>query len=267
MKLVPCLDLVRRTVEAEAAYTLSRIQVLERLPGNPVGIAYRQPADGLVALMARHLPVPSFNSVVGLRAEHQQLIGPLVAWYRDHGVKGRFELVPGLDDPALGRELARLGYYQSSFHVSLICDPDPQSENVDGIFVERIADAAGLEEFLDTHAAGWSIPDPLGFKANVRGWLGQEGWSLYLARTGGKAAATGVLYIRGKVGYCADAATVPAFRGRGLQTALLRRRISDASAASIDFVCSGASYLSASHRNMERVGMRVQFVRALWTPL
>ena len=28
----------------------------------------------------------------------------------------------------------------------------------------------------------------------------------------------------------------------------------------------GAAYLSTSHRNMERAGMRVQSVRALWTP-
>ena len=111
-----------------------------------------------------------------------------------------------------------------------------------------------LEEFLDAHAAGWQIPDPQGFKANVRGWLGQPGWSLYLARVDGRPAATGILYVHDRVGYCADAATDPAFRGRGLQTAMLRRRIADAHAAGVDFVCSGADYLSTSHRNMERVG-------------
>ena len=38
-------------------------------------------------------------------------------------------------------------------------------------------------------------------------------------------------------------------------------------AAGVDFVCSGAKFLSASHRNMERMGMRIQFVRAIWTPV
>jgi GNAT superfamily N-acetyltransferase len=266
-KLAPSVELIRRTVEAEAGYTLSRLQVLERLPGNPVGIAYRQPADGVTALMARHLPVPSFNSVVGLRKGQQHLIEPLVAWYRDNGMTGRFELAPSLDDPALCRELARHGYFQSSFHTSLICEPQAHVADGGSSTVERIADTASLEIFLDTHAAGWGMRDPQGFKANVRGWLDQEGWSLYLGRLDGVPAATGILYVRDKVGYCADAATVPAFRGRGLQTALLRRRIADAGAAGVDFVCSGADYLSGSHRNMERAGMRVQFVRAVWTPL
>ena len=77
-----------------------------------------------MALMARHLPVPGFNSVVGLRAGHETQIEPLIDWYRAAAVKARFETVPGYYDPALGRELARLGYYQSGFHTSLVCDPD-----------------------------------------------------------------------------------------------------------------------------------------------
>jgi hypothetical protein len=36
-------------------------------------------------------------------------------------------------------------------------------------------------------------------------------------------------------------------------------------ATGVDFVCSGAEFLSQSHRYMERVGMRVQFVWSIWT--
>ena len=264
-KLIPSLDLIERVVAAEAAYTLSRLQVLERLPGNPVGVAYRQPDDGVVAFMARHLPVPSFNSVVGLRAGQEQHIEPLARWYRDNGVKPRFELAPGLSDAKLCRELARLGFFQSEFHTAVIREPDLPLPDAGEIGIETVTTSGVLDEFLDAHAAGWQIPDPKGFKANVRGWLGQPGWSLYLARVDGQPAATGILYVHHGVGYCADAATDPTFRGRGLQTAMLRRRIADARAAGVDLVCSGAQYLSTSHRNMERVGFRVLFVRSVWT--
>jgi GNAT superfamily N-acetyltransferase len=241
--------------------------VLERLPGNPVGVTYRQLEGGLLAMKAQYLPVPSFNTAVGLRAGHLAHIAPLVAWYRESGVKPRFELVPGLADGELARELARLGLYQSGFHTALICEPDIALPQAGAAVVERVESAGTLEQFLDTHAAGWHIPDPAGFKANVRGWLGQPGWSLYLARLDGTPAATGVLFVKDGVGYCADAATDPRFRGRGLQTALLARRIADARAAGVDFVCSGAEFLSQSHRNMERVGMRTLFTRAIWTAL
>ena len=182
-KLIPSLRVVRRTLECEIAYTLSRMAVLERIPGNPVGIAYRHLEVGAVALMARHLPVPGFNSVVGLRAGHEQHIEPLTAWYRGEGVKAQFETVPGYYDPALGRELARLGYYQSGFHTSLVCGPDLVLPSAPGDGdVERVESAAVLEEFLDAYIAGRSIPQGAQFKANVRPWLGEPGWQLYLAR-------------------------------------------------------------------------------------
>jgi hypothetical protein len=37
--------------------------------------------------------------------------------------------------------------------------------------------------------------------------------------------------------------------------------------AGAEYVCSGAAFLSTSHRNMVRAGMALQFVRALWTPV
>ena len=268
-RLIPSLRVIRRTLECEIAYTRSRMAVLERIPGNPVGIAYRQLEGGAVALMARHLPVPGFNSVVGLRAGHEQQIEPLIAWYREGSVKPQFETVPGYFDPALGRELARLGYYQSGFHTSLVCEPDlvPPAAPAGDVAVERVETTAALEAFLDAYIAGRGIPQGAQFKANVRPWLGEPGWQLYLGRWEGRPAAAAILFVHDKVGYCADATTDPAFRGLGLQRALLARRIADAHASGVDFVCSGADFLSQSHRNMERAGMRVQFVRALWTGL
>src|SRR5271166_5568149 len=65
-RLIPSLDLVHRVIAVDTAYTLARMRVLERIPGNPAGIAYRK-EDNVMALMARHLPSLAFNRVVGLR--------------------------------------------------------------------------------------------------------------------------------------------------------------------------------------------------------
>ena len=126
-----------------------------------------------------------------------------------------------------------------------------------------------MEEFLAAYVVGWGIPEAAHdqFKRNVRPWLGQPGWSLYLARVEGQAAAVATLFIHGGVGYFADSATDPMFRRSGLRAALLRRRLRDARAEDVDFVCSGADFLSTSHRNIERVGMRILFLRSIWTQL
>ena len=137
--------------------------------------------------------------------------------------------------------------------------PDP------AIDVVRVTDADAFEEFLDAYVAGWQVAQAEGFKRNVRPWIDQEGWSLFVARADGRPAAQGILYLRDGVAYLADASTDPKFRGRGLQSALLAHRLRHAAEQGADYACSGASFLSTSHRNMVRAGMRLQFVRALWT--
>jgi ribosomal protein S18 acetylase RimI-like enzyme len=267
-RLAPSLDLVRRVTEAAAAYTIARMRILERIPGNPIGVAIRT-TDNVVALMARHLPSPAFNSVVGLQRGQAHHVRPLAEWYGEHGVAGRFEITAGDSDPLLGRELARLGFFQSGCHAALIREPDPDVAVPDETGVELVTSAEQMEEFLAAYVLGWGIPKAATdqFKSNVRPWLGQPGWSLYLARVEGRPAAAATLFIHDGAGYFADCATDPAYRGRGLHAALLRRRLLDASAAGVDFVCSGADFLSTSHRNMERAGMRLLFLRSIWTPL
>jgi ribosomal protein S18 acetylase RimI-like enzyme len=133
--------------------------------------------------------------------------------------------------------------------------------------VERVQTPEAMELYLDAYVAGWGIAekDHAQFKSNVRPWLDQPGWSLYVARVDGQPAAAATLYLHGRVGYLADATTDPSFRRRGVHLALLRKRIRDAKAAGVDFIFSGAEPFSPSHRNMERTGMRVQFIRAKWT--
>jgi GNAT superfamily N-acetyltransferase len=263
-RLLPSVQLIERVLAADAAYTISRMRVLERIPGNPIGIGYRRIDDRVVALVSMFLP--AFTRVIGLRPGHEGEIEPLLAWYRGYGVKPTFEIVPGMYDAALGRELARHGFLPSGFHAALIGEPDRFSEPNPESDIERVTSDEAMERYLDAYVAGWGVPerDHAQFKANVRPWREQPGWSLHLARIDGRPAAAATLYVADRVAYLADATTAPAFRGRGLHAALLRQRIRDASAAGVDFVFSGAEPMGTSHRNMERAGLRLHFLRTKW---
>ena len=266
-RLLPSIRLIERVLAVDASYTMSRMRVLERIPGNPIGIGYRRIDDQAVALVARF--PPSFRRVIGLRPGHEGEIEPLIAWYREYGVKPTFEIVPGMFNAELGRELARHGFLPSGFHAALIGEPDCTKATNADIDIEQVTSDEAMERYLDAYVAGWGIPekDHAQFKSNVRPWRVQPGWSLYLARVDGRPAAAATLYVADRVGYLADATTAPAFRGRGLQAALLRQRIRDASAAGVDFVFSGAEPMGTSHRNMERAGLRLHFLRTKWTAI
>ena len=266
-RLLPSMRLIERVLAADVSYTISRMQVLERIPGNPIGIGYRWIDESAVALVSRFLP--SFTRVVGLRHGHEHHIGPLVDWYREYGVRPTFELVPGMCDAELGRELARLGFFQSGFHASLIGEPGLSAAPDGNMDIEQVTSADAMERYLEAYVAGWGFAekDHAQFKSNVRPWRDQPGWSLYLARVEGRPAAAATLYVDDRVGYLADATTAPAFRRRGLHVALLRQCIHDAGLAGVDFIFSGAEPMSTSHRNMERAGMRLHFIRTKWTPV
>src|SRR5262249_34171967 len=152
-------------------------------------------------------------------------IEPLVAWCRSAGVKPRFEILPRVGDAGLAAELVRLGFVVSDFHTSLIRDTSPMARASRSDDVAEVTTADAMAQFRDAYAAGWAVPDSEGFKRNVRPWLGRQGWSLFLARENGRPAATAILYIQDRVGYLADASCDPAYRRRGLQLALLERRI------------------------------------------
>jgi GNAT superfamily N-acetyltransferase len=264
-RLLPSIRLIERVLAADVSYTMSRMRVLERIPGNPIGIGYRRIDDQAVALVARFLP--SFTRVIGLRPGHESEIEPLLAWYREYGVKPTFEIVPGMFNAELGRELARHGFLPSAFHASLIGEPDRTTAPDANVDIQQVTSEEAMERYLDAYVAGWRTPkkDHAQFKSNVRPWREQPDWSLYLAQVEGRPAAAATLYIVDRVAYLADATTAPAFRGRGLHAALLRQRIRDASVAGVDFVFSGAEPLSTSHRNMERAGLRLHFHRTKWT--
>jgi GNAT superfamily N-acetyltransferase len=276
-RLIPDLALVRRIEAAESGYTVSRLKVLERLPGNPAGVAYRR--DGRVlAMRARHLPYPAFNRVVGMDDSRAALVAELTAWFRDAGIRGRFDVLPGESTSELCRRLAaegyaqtgiadRDGYSESGFHATLYGEPEEAPEQASkAVDIARVSSGDLLERFLDTYCDGWSMPQPVreGFKNNVRGWLGEPGWHLLLATIDGSGAGTAILYMHQGVGYFADGSTAPSARGRGVHQALLARRWQDARDAGAELVCSQAAYLSTSHRNMERAGLRLLHTQAIW---
>ncbi len=87
----------------------------------------------------------------------------------------------------------------------------------------------------------------------------------YLAEVDGAAAGGGSLAIHDGIATCFGDATLPEFRGRGVQSALLRHRLARGAEAGCDLAASGAAPGSGSQRNMERLGFRVAYTVVMLT--
>jgi GNAT superfamily N-acetyltransferase len=119
-------------------------------------------------------------------------------------------------------------------------------------------------DFATVVAGGYDLPEwSEPFAADV---VGRPGWSCYVAYDGERPAGAGALYVDGSVGWLGFGATLPDFRGRGAQSAILAARIEDARRQGCSTVVTETGELdeqrpSGSYRNILRAGFREAGVR------
>ena len=53
------------------------------------------------------------------------------------------------------RELARSGFFQSGFHVSLIGEPVALARSDDQVPIEQVTDTPSMEDYLEAYVGGW----------------------------------------------------------------------------------------------------------------
>lgn len=86
--------------------------------------------------------------------------------------------------------------------------------------------------------------------------------AFFLAEIDGQAAGGGMLAMRDGVASLGGASTLPAFRNRGVQTALLRARLAFAARQGCEIVMVTTLPGTTSQRNVERQGCRVVYTRS-----
>ena len=72
------------------------------------------------------------------------------------------------------------------------------------------------------------------------------------------------MHEEGEVATLAGAATTPTLRRRGVQTALLHHRLTEAAASGSRLVVSRCGVGSPSQRNMERAGLGTAYTKVVW---
>jgi GNAT superfamily N-acetyltransferase len=83
----------------------------------------------------------------------------------------------------------------------------------------------------------------------------------YFARVDGKIAGGATVALRGRIAGLFGASTLPQFRNRGVQRALLHARIQRAAEKGCELAMSIALPGSASQRNITRQGFRTLYTR------
>jgi GNAT superfamily N-acetyltransferase len=160
-------------------------------------------------------------------------------------------------------------YRERGYHVS-------EFSNVMVRPVEK-ADAAALSAGIEIHKAAdgeidlWTLTVSQGFVEHypvtkelldiMRLFASGKNTECYFARVEGKIAGGATLALRGRIAGLFGASTLPQFRNRGVQTALLNARMQRAAERGCELAMSIALPGSASQRNITRQGFRTLYTR------
>jgi hypothetical protein len=152
--------------------------------------------------------------------------------------------------------------FSSVLYLPLTGVPDTSRSQVP---VRRIG-ASQAELWAQTAAAGWGdiIPVSAEMTALMQVVASRERSNCFLAEIDGRPVAAGSMHIHEGVALLAGAATIPAARRRGAQSALLYARLALAAELGCDIAMMCAEPGSASQRNAERNGFRIAYTRTKW---
>jgi ribosomal protein S18 acetylase RimI-like enzyme len=217
------------------------------------------------------------NKVSGLGFAGVPAEAELEAVERAFAARGevvRVELA-NLGDPEVGAVLTRRGYALSGF------------ENVLGLKLSaaaarpfapdlEVAESGAAERglWLDVVVTGFAHPDSQGVPSDeefprevlertVGDLATSEGFRCYLARRAGVPAGGASLRLDEGVAQLAGAATLPAHRRRGVQSALLAARLAAAAAAGCEVAVVTTLPGSKSQQNVQRQGFELLYTRAV----
>jgi GNAT superfamily N-acetyltransferase len=266
--------LAERIERAEAGRMAAASEAARRRGARPAGFVI--PVAGGVATFAG--AGSPFNKVAGLGfggVPSQAELADVERAFAARGSAVQAEL-SSLANPAVAALLTGRGYRLVSFENVLGRPPagDEGRGTPPGIEVRRAAPGEfelWLGAVLDGFAHGddEGVPSheefPREVVAAAQRDFASSGARLYIALRDGVIAGGAGLELTGSIAHMAGAATMPAHRRRGVQTALLAARLADAAAAGCDVAVVTTQPGSVSQRNVQRHGFDLLYTRAVLT--
>lgn len=207
------------------------------------------------------------NQMVGMglygevSAEH---LNAVEDFFRSRGVPSTIVLSP-LAHESLRNLLGERGYGIAEFNSVLICRIRAEEPFVPppGIVVERVSEST-IQRWMRVIAEGFA-QDIKVAEDVFGGFAALPGALAFLARIEGKVVGGcgGRIIPEARIAALFGTATLPEYRGRGVQSALIARRLHEAAVGGCEYAVVSTQPGSGSQRNMERRGFRVAYTKVV----
>lgn len=208
-----------------------------------------------------------FNRALGLGLREpasEEGLDAIERFFAELGLSYGIPVTPDARPDELPRWLEARGYHRGYAWTKFRRGREPVASVETDLRVERI-DAGRGDVFADVFSRAYGTPELL------REWLaslpGGEGWQCFVAYADETPAATGALFLTAAggeaIGWLGAAGTLPEFRRRGAQSALLAARVR----AGLEAGCSGLVTETGEPRDGRPSNSYRDIVRAGFAPL
>ncbi|WP_327093806.1 GNAT family N-acetyltransferase [Nocardia vinacea] len=183
--------------------------------------------------------------------------------------------VSTLADPAVVERLTRRGYVLFGFEnvLGLRLEPGRQAQPAEDIEIRDVGHDE-FETWVNVVVDGFAAPDTQGVASHEefpreaveqaeRDLTATSGFVGSLAMIDGKPVGGASLRLSDGVAQLCGAATLPEFRRRGVQGALLSMRLAAAAAAGCDLAVVTTLPGSKSQQNVQKLGFQLLYPRAI----
>jgi GNAT superfamily N-acetyltransferase len=260
------LELARRIELAEALAAVEGAETLGRLrPGS--GAAVERIAGGFAVYCGVNSPITQAVGMGLNGAVSEEEFNRLENFYRGRREPVRVEACP-LADHSFIEQFGKRGYRVTEFSnvmalpLNAASGTQPWPGPPEWMTIEKIGhDEIDLWTLTVSQGFAEHFPVTQEILEVMKMFALGPSAECYLARVDGKVAGGATLAIRNGVAGLFGASTLPAFRARGVQTALLHTRLTRAAEAGCDLAVSLALPGSTSHRNIVRRGFNVLYMR------
>ena len=187
-----------------------------------------------------------------------------IDFFAEHGVPAKARIIPDGFTPKQADVLCERGLRHTGFHTILWSPLTMKIQGDDSIDIREARSPEQIDAHIDIQLG--TIPKEAieWLRPLRRRWWDLPHLRFYLAYIDGVPAAQAVLDWRDDMAYLAHADTLAAFRNRGLQAALIRRRLAEAKDLGCKVVFGGSDFENSSRTNQMACGLQVAYTCAWW---
>jgi GNAT superfamily N-acetyltransferase len=247
----------------------ARIKYTEQAVGDQFGFEIIQ-REATTAFLAHQWPhaqdKPAFHRIFNFRALEDTRCDSLLERLVEQQLDAIIEVLPGKHADTAAQVL-RTYQYQPVWSIpwlSISLQSFASAPVVDSLVqVGPASDLAQLAELLIT-AYGYAGEEASAWRTFAASGYRAPGFVAFLATLGNQPAAAGILHIDQDSALVDGAATLSAYRSRGLQKALLSARLLYAKEQGALYAFSRTSLGSISQANLQTMGMQIVTQSTAW---